>query len=195
MIKNIRAHSQKHRCFGAILHQAAPQLREADSRPVGLLLGSLQFAGGCYLFVPFTRFLPPFSKLCEVLPSWVWAIYFTMSGLAAVVSSLQPDGARYLPSRFLIAVWMFFNWCFLTVTSLLALLWALNGGGDVSYGFAFAFYPCLALAALWKARRVRQLLADETAEESEQENHVRELKKAAAIRDERLKAISVMPKP
>ncbi len=163
-------------------------LNESDPRPIGLLLGSLQFAGGWYLFVPFARFLPPFTKLFEALPAWFWAIYFIMSGLAGMVSSLMPDGIRYLSRRFLISIWLFANWFFLTVTGFLTALWSLDGGTPVNYGIALAFFPCLSAAALWKTYRVRQMLADETAEEIEQENHVRELKSAATARNERFKA-------
>ena len=195
MIENIRAHLQKQRDFRALLHEGARELREADPRAVGLLLGTLLFAGGWYLFVPFARFVPPFSKLFDALPAWAWAIYFIMSGIVAMVSSLLPDGTRFLCARFRVAVWMFFNWCFLTITSFLAVLWTLNdGAGAVNYGIAFAFYPCLMVAATWKVLRVRQMLADETAEDAEQDNHVRELKEAAAARDERLKAMASMSK-
>ena len=193
MIENIKAQWQRHRDFRAVLREGAQQLREADPRPIGLLLGTLQFAGGWYLFVPFARFVPPFSKLFDALPAWAWAIYFIMSGIVAMVSSLLPDGTRFLCARFRVAVWMFFNWCFLTITSFLAVMWIAHGGaGAVNYGIAFAFYPCLAAAATWKVLCVRQMLADETAEDAEQDNHVRELKEAAAARDERLKAMAAM---
>ena len=173
----------------------ALQMRESDPRPVGLLLGSLQFAGGWYLFVPFARFMPPFTKLFEALPPWSWAIYFILSGIAAMVSSLLPDGVRYLSVRFLVSTWMFFNWFFLTVTSFLTAAWVLNDGqGAANYGISLAFFPCLAVASAWKAHLLRQLLADETAETVEQENHIVELKSAAAARDERLKAIAAMTK-
>jgi len=192
MIENIKAHLQKQRDFRATLKAGVGRLHESDPRPVGLLLGSLQFAGGWYLFVPFTRFLPPFSKLFEVLPSWVWAIYFILSGVTAMVSSIMPDRASFLPTRFFISVWMFSNWCFLSVTSVLAAMWIVNGeSGAMNYGIALAFYPCLTLASFWKALRVRQILADETAEEVEQDHHIEELKKAAVERENRLKASAV----
>jgi len=188
MIKNIRAHLQRHGDFRAMMRDGARQTHEADPRPVGLLLGSLQFAGGWYLFVPFARFLPPFTKLFEAMPPWAWALYFIVSGFAQMVSSLLPDGMRYLCTRFRVSIWMFFNWFFLTVTSFLTVVWILNEGGTANYGLTLGFFPCLATAAAWKAHRLREILADETAEELEQNHHVREIKEAAVARAERLKA-------
>ncbi len=188
MIKNIRSHLQKHKDFRALMREGVQGINDADPRPVALLLGSLQFAGGWYLFVPFARFLPPFNKLFEALPPWVWAVYFVLSGIAAMVSSLLPDGARYLCARFSISVWMFFNWFFLTVTSLMTAMWILNDGkGSFSYGIGLAFFPCLSAASVWTARRMRQILADETSEEFAQEHHVRDLRNAAIKRSARLK--------
>jgi len=189
MIENIKAHLQKQRDFRATVSAGVGRLNDSDPRAVALLLGSLQFAGGWYLFVPFAMFLPPFNKLFEVLPSWFWAIYFITSGIAAMVSSLLPDGVIYLRARFLIAIWMVFNWCFFVATSYLTVMWVLKDKDAVSYGLALAFYPCLAAGSLWTARRTRQLLADETAEEFDQDHHIRELKHAAAVRDERLKEV------
>lgn len=195
MIENIRAYLQRQRDFRAMLRDGVGRLGESDPRAIGLLLGSLQFAGGWYLLVPYTRFLPPFSKLFEVLPSWAWAMYFIVSGIVAMVSSVLPDGANFLRARFLIATWVFFNWCFLSMTSLLAAVWTLRDRqGAVSYGIALGFYPCLTAAALWTSLRVRQILADETAEEFEQERHIAQLKDAAAERGERLKEVAALPK-
>jgi len=192
MIKNIREYLQSHRVLRALMGNGLQSLNNSDPRAIGLLLGSLQFAGGWYLFVPFARFMPPFSKLFEACPAWAWAIYFIVSGIAGMASPILPDGVRYLYSRFLISVWMFFNWFFLTITSALTAVWVLNGKADVNYGIALAFFPCLALASAWKVLRVRQMLADETAEALEQENHVKELKKAADARDKRIKATAAL---
>lgn len=161
----------------------------SDTRMVGGLLALLQFAGGFYLFLPNAQFLPPFHKLCELIPSWGFAIYFILSGAVGGVATDLPDGLPYTRWRFWNALWMFFNWCFLSVTTILTLayLWHHPDSGIV-YGVAVSFYPCLTAAAAWKARRLRGLLCEEEAEQNAEQEHKRQLQSAARRTENRMRA-------